>query len=80
LQWKVAKRKKLISEDEPQAARDIGQQLLFFLPALAAAMLVTLFKPMAGFYAMAAVLAALRLWQRTMLRRIKSPVPPPLSS
>jgi len=80
LQWQVAKRKNLISEDEPQASRDIGQRLLSFPPALIAAMVVTPFKPMAGFYAMAVVLASLRLWQRTMLRRIKSPAPPPLSS
>ena len=80
LQWQVARRKNLInSEDEPQAAREIGQQLLFFPPALAAAMLVAPFNPMAAFYAMAAVLLSLRLWQRVMRSRTKNPSLPPSS-
>jgi uncharacterized membrane protein len=79
LQWQVARRKNLISEDEPQAAREIGQQLLFFPPALAAGMVVTPFNPKAGFYAMAAVLLSLRIWQRVMRRRTKSPSLPPSS-
>jgi len=79
LQWQVAKRKNLLNEDEPQAAKDIGQQLLFFPPALAAAMVVTPFNPKAGFSAMALVLMLLRIWQRVTRRKIKSPSLPPSS-
>ncbi|HEX3153809.1 MAG TPA: TMEM175 family protein [Candidatus Angelobacter sp.] len=64
-QWLVATKKKLISEDEPQKAQLMGQQIFFFPTALGAAMLAVLFiNPQAGFYAMAIVLVALRLWQR----------------
>jgi uncharacterized membrane protein len=79
LQWQVAKRKNLLNEDEPQAAKDIGQQLLFFPPALAAAMMVTPFNTKAGFYTMALVLMSLRIWQRIMRRKTKSPSLPPSS-
>jgi uncharacterized membrane protein len=79
LQWHVAKRKNLLNEDEPQAAKEIGQQLLFFPPALAAAMVVTPFNTKAGFYTMALVLMSLRIWQRVMRKRAKSPSLPPSS-
>ncbi len=79
LQWQVATRKNLINEDDPQAAKDIGQKLLFFPPALAAAMLVTPYGSKAAFYAMAMVFVTLRIWQRKVLRKTKSPSPPPSS-
>jgi hypothetical protein len=64
-QWLVAAKKKLISEDEPQKAQLMGQQIFFFPIALGTAMLAVHFiKPQAGFYAMGIVLVALRLWQR----------------
>jgi uncharacterized membrane protein len=65
-QWLVATKKKLISEDEPQKAQLMGQQIFFFPIALGAALLAVHFiNPQAGFYAMAIVLVALRLWQKT---------------
>jgi uncharacterized membrane protein len=68
-QWLVATKKKLISEDEPQKAQLMGQQIFFFPVALGAAMLAVHFiNPQAGFYAMAIVLVALRLWQKTWYR------------
>jgi uncharacterized membrane protein len=69
-QWLVATKKKLISEDEPQKAQLMGQQISFFPVALGAAMLAVHFiNPQAGFYAMAIVLVALRLWQKTWHRK-----------
>lgn len=70
LQWMVAKKKNLISMDEPQKAQLMGQQILFFPAALGSAMLAVHFiNPQAGFYAMAVVLLGLRLWQRMWHRR-----------
>ena len=67
--WLVARKKKLISEDEPQKAQLMGQQIFFFPIALGAALLAVHFiNPQAGFYAMAIVLVALRLWQKTWYR------------
>ena len=68
-QWLVARKKNLISEDEPQKAQLMGQQIFFFPIALGAALLAVHFiNPQAGFYAMAIVLVALRLWQKTWYR------------
>lgn len=64
LQWMVAKKKKLINEDDPRASRAMGQQIMFFPVALGAAMVAAYFKPQAGFWALAVVLLGLRLWQR----------------
>jgi len=64
LQWLVAKRKSLINEDDPIAARLMGQRLMFFPIALSAGMVVAYFKPLAGSYAFAACLLILRYWQR----------------
>jgi len=64
LQWLLAKRKKLINEDDPVATRLMGQRLMFFPVALPPAMVVAYFKPLLGSYAFAIVLVALRVWQR----------------
>ncbi len=69
VQWLVARKKKLISENEPLKAQLMGQQISFFPIALGAALLAVHFiTPQAGFYAMAIVLVALRLWQRMWYR------------
>jgi len=64
MQWLLAKKKKLINEDDPVASRLMGQRLMFFPVALPPAMVVAYFKPIMGSYAFAAILIALRLWQR----------------
>jgi TMEM175 potassium channel family protein len=64
LQWLVAKQKKLINEDDPVAARLMGQRLIFFPTGLAIGMVVAYFKPLAGSYAFAITLVLLRFWQR----------------
>jgi uncharacterized membrane protein len=70
VQWLVAKKKKLINEEEPLKSALLGQQILFFTVALGAAMLAVVFiTPQAGFYALTIVLLALRLWQRSWHRR-----------
>jgi uncharacterized membrane protein len=69
-QWLVAKKKKLINEDDPLKSQLMGQQIIFFPIALSAAMAAVRFiSPQAGFYAMAIVLVALRLWQRKWHQR-----------
>lgn len=69
LQWLVAKRKKLINEDDLLASRLMGQQLMFFPVALGAGMIAVVFSPLAGSYAFGTVLLVLRLWQRKWHRR-----------
>jgi len=64
LQWIVAKKKKLINEDDPRASRAMGEQLMFFPLGLGAAMVAAYFKPEAGFYALALVLLGMRIWQK----------------
>jgi uncharacterized membrane protein len=68
LQWLVAKKKKLINEDDPRASRAMGQQLMFFPLGLGAAMVAAYFKPEAGFYALSLSLLGLRIWQRISYR------------
>jgi len=63
-QWLLASKKKLINQDDPRASALMGQQLMFFPMALAAAMVASYFNPLAGSYAFIVVLLALRLWQR----------------
>jgi uncharacterized membrane protein len=63
-QWVLARKKKLINEDDPRASALMGQQLMFFPMALAAGMLASYFNPLAGSYAFILVLLALRIWQR----------------
>ncbi|HKV91600.1 MAG TPA: TMEM175 family protein, partial [Candidatus Angelobacter sp.] len=64
VQWLVAKKKGLINEDDPIAARLMGQRLMFFPIALPAAMVAAYFNPLAGSWAFAAVLILLRIWQK----------------
>jgi len=68
-QWNYARRKKLINQDDPRAAKAMGQRLLVFPVALGAGLLAAAFKPVAGFYAVVAVMLALRLWQRQAFRK-----------
>ncbi len=55
-QWLVARKKKLINEDDPRASALMGQQLMFFPMALGAAMVASYFNPLAGSYALIFVL------------------------
>ena len=68
-QWLLARRKKLILETDPSAAMAMGQRLMMFPPAIAAAMLAALWEPWAGFYAMLLVLLAMRIWNRQRFHR-----------
>ena len=68
-QWWLAKRLKLVNEDDPQAVRVMGQDLSFLPPAVAAAMVGSYFYPMGGFYAMVFVLLPLRLWQKLTFKK-----------
>lgn len=68
MQWSIARKRKMLNEDDPRAARVMGQQLVVFPVALAAAMLATTYKPTTGFYAMTFVLLAFRIWQRRFVR------------
>ena len=69
VQWLVAKKRELINEEDPRAARAMGQRLFMFPAAVTAGMAAAAYKPMAGFYAMTVVLLALRLWQRQSFRK-----------
>jgi uncharacterized membrane protein len=69
LQWVVAKKKKLINEDDPRASALMGQRLMFFPAGLGAAMVASYFNPLAGSYAFIVVLLALRIWQRSWHRK-----------
>lgn len=62
--WLVAKQRKLINEDDPQASRLTGQRVMFLPLALGAAMLGAYFSFQAGSYAMLFALLAFRVWQR----------------
>ena len=68
-QWLFAKRRKLISEDDPRAAEAMGMRLTAVPVAIAAGMLATLYRPLAGFYAMSLVLVGFRVWQRRILAK-----------
>jgi uncharacterized membrane protein len=74
VQWLVAKKKKLLNEDEPLKTQLMGQQLIFFPVALCAAMAAVHFiSPQAGFYALTVVLLALRVGQKIWFRRQLTP-------
>jgi TMEM175 potassium channel family protein len=76
-QWLVAKRKKLLNEDDSYRMRLIGQQIMFFPLAIGAGMVAAYFNPLSGSYAFAFVLLALRIWQRKWHRdRAASPGSP----
>ena len=63
-QWLVARKKKLISEDEPRKAQLMGQQIFFFPVALGSAMLAVYFIIHRQVFTPWFVLLGLRLWQR----------------
>lgn len=76
-QWLVAKQKKLLNDDDPYKMRLMGQQIMFFPAALGAGMVAAYFRPLAGSYAFASVLLALRIWQRKWHRdQAASPASP----
>jgi len=68
-QWLLASRRNLINEDDPRAAKAMGQQLFIFPAAVGAGLLASAFKPIAGVYAVIAVTLALRIWQRQAFRK-----------
>ncbi len=67
-QWLVAQRKNLIKDDDPQAATEMGRRLMVLPPALLVAMLATAYESLAGFYALALVMLAFRIWRRRAKR------------
>jgi uncharacterized membrane protein len=69
MQWLLAKKRKLVNEDDPRATRAMGQRLAIFPAAVTAGVVAAAYRPMAGFYAMAAVLLAMRVWQRKSFRK-----------
>jgi uncharacterized membrane protein len=69
VQWLIAKKKKLITENEPMASRLMGQQIMFFPIAIGAGIAGAYFNLTAGFYSMTITLLALRIWQRKWFRR-----------
>ena len=73
LQWIVAKKKKLINEDDPRASRLMGQRVMFLPLALGAAMVGSYFSFEAGPYAMLFALLGLRFWQRRWFRNQANP-------
>jgi len=77
MQWLVAKRKDLLIADDPYRMRLMGQQIMFFPIAIAAGMVAAYFRPLAGSYAFAFALLALRIWQRKWHRdQAASPASP----
>ena len=63
-QWLLAKKKKLIHDDDPRASRAMEQRIMSFPVALGAAMAASYFSPLWGAYAFIFVILALRAWQR----------------
>ena len=70
-QWILARKKNLILESDPTAAAVMGQRLMMFPPALAAAMLAALWQTWAGFYAMLLVMLGIRIWNRQRFHRAR---------
>ena len=68
MQWLFARRRRLINEEDPHAARAMGQRLMIFPVAIMGGMVAAIYKPLAGFYAMSLILLALRIRQRRGLR------------
>ena len=79
-QWLFARRRKLISEDDPRAAEAMGMRLTAVPVAIAAGMLATVYRPLAGFYAMSFVLIGFRLWQRRVFAKRAQATGPSLSA
>ena len=79
-QWLFARKRKLISEDDPRAAAAMDMRLTAIPIAIAAGMLASFYRPVAGFYAMSIVLIAFRIWQRRILAKRVRPTGPSLSA
>jgi uncharacterized membrane protein len=79
-QWLFARRRKLISEDDPRAAEAMGMRLTAVPVAITAGMLASFYRPVAGFYAMSIVLIAFRLWQRRVFAKRVQATGPSLSA
>jgi uncharacterized membrane protein len=69
VQWFVAKKKGLINNDDPKAARDMELRLMIIPSGLAPAMIVTPFKPLAGFYVLSVIVLAIRIWRKRSAKR-----------
>jgi uncharacterized membrane protein len=77
MQWLIAKKKDLISNEDPHRGRLMGQQIMFFPVALGAGLIAAYFKPLAGSYAFVVVLLLFRLWQRKWHReQARNPASP----
>ena len=66
--------------DDPRAAAAMGMRLAAVRVAIAAGMLATAYRPLAGFYAMSLVLVGFRIWQRRILARHVQPTGPSLTA
>jgi uncharacterized membrane protein len=75
VQWLVAKKNHLLTENDPQACMLMGQRIMFFPIGIAAGMAGAYFNITAGFYAMAGCFLVLRIWQKRWFRsRSTNPV------
>jgi uncharacterized membrane protein len=79
-QWLFARKRKLISEDDPRAVAAMGMRLTAVPVAITAGMLAAFYRPIAGFYAMSIVLIAFRLWQRRVFAKQVQATGPSLSA
>jgi uncharacterized membrane protein len=68
-QWRLARKRKLIMDNDPLAAFVMGTRIMMLPPALAAAMLTAVYRPWLGFYAMLFVMLGMRMWTRREFRR-----------
>jgi uncharacterized membrane protein len=68
-QWAFARRRKLINDADPVAAKAIQARLVVLPVSAAAGMIAVWYQPTAGFFAMTVVLLALRVWQRKVSRK-----------
>jgi uncharacterized membrane protein len=76
VQWIFARKRKLISEDDPRAVKAMQLRLAAFPVATGTAMLAGLYRPAAALYTMMFVLIAFRLWgKRSMNREVKATGP-----
>ena len=73
VQWFFAKKRGLLNEDDPLAARLMGQRIAALPVALIVAMVGALFNVNGGFWGLAITLVVLRLWQR---KRFSAQRPP----
>jgi uncharacterized membrane protein len=64
VQWLVAKKRNLLNEDDFKASTLMGHRILFLPLAICGGMIGAYFSLNTGFYTMAFILLALRIWQR----------------